>query len=210
MLLDHVVVAVPDLDTAVDRLRRDTGLAAAGGGPQPEWGTANRIVPLGSAFLELMAVADAAAAGRNPVGRRVQRVLAAGGGLAGWAVAVDDLDEVADRLGLRVGGGRRERADGTVYAWRAAGLGLAFGLGLPFFIAWEPGPGNPHAAAAPHAVTPDGFAWVEVGGDAEALREWLGPDALPVRPVRGASGPVRVAIATDAGEVVVPPGSGSR
>lgn len=130
MLLDHVVVAVPDLDAAVDRLRRDTGLAAAGGGPQPEWGTANRIVPLGSGFLEFMAVAL--------------------------------------------------------------------------------GPGNPHAAAAPHAVTPDGFAWVEVGGDAEALREWLGPDALPVRPVRGASGPVRVAIATDAGEVVVPPGSGSR
>src|SRR5512142_3281084 len=60
--LDHVVLAVDDLDRAAARLEREHGLASYAGGRHARGGTANRIVPLGSQYLELMAVVDPARA----------------------------------------------------------------------------------------------------------------------------------------------------
>jgi len=45
--IDHVVYAVGDLDAAATRVREEFGLASVPGGVHPQWGTGNRIIPLG-------------------------------------------------------------------------------------------------------------------------------------------------------------------
>jgi hypothetical protein len=52
-------------------------------------------------------------------------------------------------------------------------------------------------------VQPRGLSWVEVGGDAERLRDWLGGEELPIRVVDGVPGVRRVAITTSDGELVI-------
>jgi hypothetical protein len=56
--LDHVLVAVSDLAESARELEVRYGLASIEGGCHPGWGTANRIVPLGDAYLELVTVVD--------------------------------------------------------------------------------------------------------------------------------------------------------
>src|SRR4051794_14910758 len=103
MLADHVIWATADLDAAAQRMEREHGLAATGGGAHDGMGTHNRIVPLGGGYLELLAVRDAAEAAGSPLGRAVTaRLERVGEGLMGWAVAVDDVEAVAHPL--RAGG----------------------------------------------------------------------------------------------------------
>ena len=54
-----MVLAVRDLERSADRLWDEHGLAFAPGGRHPGWGTANMIAPLGSSYVELLAVVDA-------------------------------------------------------------------------------------------------------------------------------------------------------
>ena len=99
--IDHVVWGAGDLDEAAGRLLERYGLGSAPGGRHPGWGTANRIVPLGPDYLELMAVVDPGEAARDAIGQSLSRLLADGDGLLLWCLATDDLDATAARLGLR-------------------------------------------------------------------------------------------------------------
>src|SRR4051812_50103678 len=91
MRVDHVIWATAALDAAAERMEREHGLAATGGGAHDGMGTHNRIVPLGRGYLELLAVRDAAEAAGSPLGRAVTaRLERVGEGLMGGAVAVDD------------------------------------------------------------------------------------------------------------------------
>jgi Glyoxalase-like domain len=204
--VDHVLYAVRDLDAASAAFAERHGLASVPGGRHPSWGTANRIVPLGRpAYVELIAVADPEAAAASDFGRGVLAAVETGQRLAGWAVATDDLDGVARRLGLEVSCGSRTRPDGTTLTWRLAGVPRAMATGaFPFFIQWE-GPRDLHPGAAPadHRVTPAGIARVEVTGDERELRAWLGDEGLPLGIAPGPPGLRSVAIATDRGEIVV-------
>jgi hypothetical protein len=74
MELDHVLIAVDDLEAAAKEVEERLGLASVAGGRHHGLGTANRIVPLGETYLELVAVVDDAEA-------------AASGSAAGSAVA---------------------------------------------------------------------------------------------------------------------------
>jgi hypothetical protein len=203
--IDHPVRAVGDLDRAAERWRRHLGLDSAPGGRHPGWGTANRIVPLGDAYVELIAVADPQAARESAFGRSVAEAATGGERWLTFAAAADDLDAVAARLGLEVIGGRRERPDGTTLRWRSAGLeDPRREPWMPFFIAWEVPPGlHPGRARAGHGVRVDGIVWIEVAGDADRLDDWLGGDELPVRVVDGSPGIRAVAIATAGGELVI-------
>lgn len=110
--LDHVVFAVPDLDEAAVRFRERFGLDSTEGGRHEHWGTANRIVPLGDQYVELVAVVDRESAAGSGFGRAVVDRAEAGDGWITFAVATEDLDGVAERLGLEVGSGSRTRPDG--------------------------------------------------------------------------------------------------
>jgi hypothetical protein len=175
--IDHVLYAVADLDAGATRLEEELGLESVPGGTHPAWGTANRVVQLGPDYVELIGVADPEVAATSDFGRVV---LDAGDGLMGWAVATDDLDGIAARLGLGIERGARKRPDGVRLAWRLAGMAQALASGgfLPFFIQWD-GPGELHPGGDHSA--PPGVAYVEVAGDEARLREWLGGADLPVR-----------------------------
>src|SRR5439155_21921320 len=115
--LDHVLIAVADLAAAAEEIEARHGLASIEGGRHPGWGTANRIVPLGEAYLELVAVVDEAEAAQSPFGRWVATASPAPAELLGWAVRVDALDEDARRLGLVAAAGSRATRDGEVLRW---------------------------------------------------------------------------------------------
>jgi len=204
--IDHVVFAVRDLDEAAERFRRDWGLDSSPGGRHPGWGTANRIVPLGRDYLELIAVVDEDEALRSVFGRAVLERAAAGGGWVAICVEPGDLDAVASRLGLDVSEGRRERPDGAELRWRSAGLeDPRRGSWLPFFIAWDvPSELHPGSVRAGHGLRAGGIAWVEVAGDRARLRDWLGDSELPIRVTEGPPAGIRaVGLATAEGEVVI-------
>jgi catechol 2,3-dioxygenase-like lactoylglutathione lyase family enzyme len=203
--LDHVVYAVPDLDEAAVRFREMFGLDSTEGGRHERWGTANRIVPLGDQYLELVTVVDSSAAARTGFGRGVLENASAGGGWFTLAVVADDLDAIAERLGLEIGSGSRTRPDGETLRWRSAGLDDPLREPwMPFFLAWNvPDELYPGRARAGHGGRAQGIAWVEAGGDAERLREWLGGEELPIRVIEGEPGLLRVGVATPDREIVI-------
>jgi hypothetical protein len=203
--LDHVVYAVLDLDEAAVRFRERFGLDSTEGGRHERWGTANRIVPLGDQYVELVAAVDRESAAASGFGRAVIDRAGAGGGWMTLAVATDDLDGVAERLGLEVGSGSRTRPDGEVVRWRMAGLDdPRREQWMPFFLVWDvPEELHPGRARAGHGVCTDGVASVEVGGDAERLREWLDSEELPIRVIEDEPGIHRVAVSTAHGELVI-------
>jgi hypothetical protein len=181
--IDHAVLAVADLDEAGERISRDHGLASIPGGVHPAWGTANRIIPLGSDYIELIAVVDPEVASRSVFGRDITAFTA--DGRDRWAeicVADTDVDATAARLGIKVGSGSRTTTDGREIRWHGAGLeeGVREPY-LPFFIRWDVPedlmPGRMHAQ---HRVEVRGIERIEVSGEAGRLREWLGGQELPI------------------------------
>lgn len=186
MHIDHVIYVADDLAAATSRLEAQLGLRAAGGGRHEGMGTHNAILPLGGGYLEVLAVADAAEASGSPLGAALARRIADhGDGLFGWAVAVDDVDAVARRLGTAVVEIRREG-----FGARLAGVAEAMAdASLPFFIerdAGVPDPGKDGDAG--------GITWVETTADLDRVTAWLGDDALPVRRGEGTPGVVAMGI----------------
>src|SRR6185436_11308739 len=93
--LDHVLIAVTDLEAAARDFESRHGLASVDGGRHRDFGTANRIIPLGSTYLELVAVVDPGAAAASSFGWWVDRGATDEGRLIGWAVRTTALDEIA-------------------------------------------------------------------------------------------------------------------
>jgi len=202
--VDHVIYAVDDLETAGRRFYEEFGLGSVEGGRHPGWGTANRIVPLGTAYLELVTVVDSDEAVSSDFGRAVSKAIAAGEQLVGWAVAIDDLEAAARRLRLEVVGGSRTTPDGTTLSWQLAGVDALATGALPVFIEWGGSEElHPGRAEAHHRLTPTGFAWVEVAADEQSLHSWLGAFDFELRIVEGAPGLAAVAVGTDAEELVL-------
>ena len=203
--IDHVVVAVDDLDAAAVRWRDGFGLGSLPGGVHPAWGTGNRIVPLGSTYVELIAVLDQATATASDLGRAVREVAASGDAPLVWCLGTDDLAGVAGRLGLAITEGSRRKPDGVVLRWRSAGLEAALAEPWrPFFIAWEVEPeAHPGRGVVHHTMDAPGIAWLEVSCEPSALLAWLANESLPVRFVRGRPGLRGFGLATAAGTIEI-------
>jgi hypothetical protein len=124
--IDHLVIAVADVDAAARELEAEMGIAATGGGEHPGVGTYNRLVFVGDAYLELIGVRDEAAATRWPVGAATVTALRGGGGLATYALRDDQLEATVSRLrgaGSTIGlvtPGSRTRPDGEKVEWWTA------------------------------------------------------------------------------------------
>jgi len=138
--LDHLVIAVPDPEAAAAELEREAGIACAGGGRHPLWGTFNRLAWFGDTYLELIGLFDLSLAPNGAVSRAVAAALDAGHvGLVSYAVATDGVD--ADVARLRALGSdlgdvearSRTRPDGEVVSWRAA-FPTSLGPAVPPFL----------------------------------------------------------------------------
>jgi hypothetical protein len=198
--IDHIIVAVTDLGEAGLHFRERHGLASYDGGRHPAWGTANRIVPLGAAYLELIAVVDEETAGTTAFGRRVVSGATPAGSPLGWAVRPRDLTATAARLGLDAQEGSRSTPTGDVVRWRSAGLEEAVrDPALPFFVEWEST--FPGSAVEPN---PHSIVRIELAGNERRLTEWLGGHALPIEVHPGDSGPLAIVLTGPRGEVVLP------
>jgi Glyoxalase-like domain len=198
--LDHVLLAVTDLAAAGRELQARYGLASVEGGRHPDWGTANRILPLGDSYLELIAVVDQAAAAGSSLGRWVASRASRLGRPLGWAVRTSELDAIARRLGLTVHSGARVAPSGEVLRWRSAGMDQAAAEpSLPFFIEWAAGVRLPGATTVTHPAAPAGIAKLHLEGDPDRVAAWLGNHVLPivVRPGRPAVTAIVLATARD-------------
>ena len=183
MLLDHVIFAVSDLDLAAQELLDGHGLASLPGGRHPAWGTANRVVPMGGSYLELVEVVDPHVAAGSSFGRWVAAAHRGDGGFRplGWAVRTDDLAAVCTKLGLSASDGSRQTDDGRVMDWMLAGVEQAAAEpNLPFFIQWGAQTPLPGSTSVRHPVGQSRISRVCVNGDVQRLERWLADDAVPV------------------------------
>jgi Glyoxalase-like domain len=134
--VDHVVIAVPDLDASARRWRDAAGLAFTRGGRHPG-GTENCIGLFAGQelYLELITVRDRDS---DDFWTRLARDRH---GPLTWAIGTDDLDRDVSLLvgaGLLVGpvtAGRRRCPDGTEVSWRSAVVEPET-MSWPFLIEW--------------------------------------------------------------------------
>jgi hypothetical protein len=206
LVLDHVLIAVGDLDVAAMRLLDDHGLDSVAGGRHEGLGTVNRIVPLGDSYLELIGVDDRDVASANPFGRSVLAFTDDGDGLFAWAIATDDIVHRARWIGAQPIAGLRVLPDGSELWWRMAGIeGSMADRSLPFFLQWDsPAQDHPGRTNVAHRVDVKGITELEVAGQKTKIRNRVGGEDLPLRIVRGERpGPVSVTIATAEREIVL-------
>jgi catechol 2,3-dioxygenase-like lactoylglutathione lyase family enzyme len=136
--IDHVVIAVADLQSSIEAYTR-LGFNIYAGGVHPGRGTHNAISLNADDYLELLSVRNreeyraAATAGGG-----LLDFIAAGGGLRHVVVASDDLAaDVAAMRGRGVDvrdevGGRRRTEGGLTLSWKAGVLGPSHPLPLVF------------------------------------------------------------------------------
>lgn len=203
--IDHVIFGTSDIDKTARELEERHGLGSVEGGKHEGRGTGNRIVPLGSSYLELMGVVDREEAATHPFGRWFTSQIANGDRFVMWCVGTDDIDSVAERLTLDVEAWTRTTPDGTVLSWKLAGLEVSNEHPeVPFFIQWTvPDEQHPSKAPAEHRVTPNGFGSIILSGDEGRVREWLAGSDLPVRFTTGPHGVRGATIATAEGGVAL-------
>ena len=198
------MIAVADLAAAGREIEIRHGLASFEGGRHPGWGTVNRIVPLGEAYLELVAVVDEAKAAQSPFGSWVAQASPARAKPLGWAVRTNKLDEIASRLGLAVSAGSRATRGGQLLRWRLAGIEQAAAEpSLPFMIEWEHGTPLPGQTPATHRATGVQIAKLHLDGDADRLAAWLGPHQIPITVHPGTPALASITLAAAAGEIVL-------
>jgi catechol 2,3-dioxygenase-like lactoylglutathione lyase family enzyme len=153
--IDHVMIAVRDLEAATRTYADLLGLVATGGGDHPGRGTRNRIIVLDACYLELIALQPDA-----PADHWLARFLARGEGLVRVALATADLPATVD--GLRAGGadlhgpvpGQLVAPDGASRGWQTAfaGGGDFETWQLPFLIEHDSaGAERRRRLAHPHA-----------------------------------------------------------
>lgn len=202
--LDHVMVVVSDLDEASARYASEYGLVALPGGRHEGLGTANAIIPFGTDYVELIAIADAEEAARNPVGQFLARHLSTSGeGLVACCLRTSDPQATAARTQSSPVPMARRLPGGRQLQWELLGMEGTLLHGLPFFITWSLDDDHPARMRVEHPSEASGVAWVELGGDAERVRAWIGADEPQIRLVGGEPGARRYAVTTPTTELVL-------
>lgn len=164
--IDHILIAVEDLEKAMEVYRR-LGFQVLVGGEHPQVGTHNALVPLADgSYLELVGVRKPELAQQFPFGQQVLEAIARPNRLVGFALESADVNgdvqAIRDR-GLTMAKappGGRVRPDGQQVSWRTA---HPEDPRLPFLIQDT----TPRSLRVP--PSPDGLngstqvGWVEVG-----------------------------------------------
>ncbi len=140
---DHAVIAVPDLDAAVDAYR-GIGFDVSFGGRHTGRGTHNAIIRFGLDYLELLGIYDPIAE-RQHGGAQLSAFLdRTGGGFVGFALATTEIDTIAAGWTsdfAPVGQPEpmeRVRPDGFRLQWRLLiPGGTPWERAWPFIIQWD-------------------------------------------------------------------------
>lgn len=203
--IDHLILAIDDLQKGIELFARETGVRPEFGGEHPGRGTANALVSLGKGrYLEILAPASAEARvdpSWGPITKHKELVP------VGWALHARDLAKTVETLrgaGFTVSDpqpGSRKRSDGSTLRWQTAGLsGQQLDL-EPFLIQW--GEGTPH----PSATSPQGCELVRIAITApepEALRKLVRTVGIEVQISEGKPGGMSFTLSCARGEVTFP------
>jgi hypothetical protein len=205
LVLSQIIVGVRDLDAATDRFR-SLGFDVLDGGHHPGVGTANRVIPLGGQYIELLGVVSPAQAQESEYGRALMRATENGDRLVRWSLRTDAIDDVGRRLGVAVERRSRARPDGALLTWRAAGLSLALAdATLPFFMQWDDAAQYPGVMVARHANGARVVTSLSLTPrDSERFSMWTNGAEAPLRLMSDqAPGLWSVGVETDRGELVI-------
>lgn len=176
MHVDHIIFAAgPDgVTKEAERLADILGTGYKDGGFHPRFGTRNHIIPLtDERYLEIVEVLDHPAAEKAAFGQAVRARSEMGGGWLGWAVSVDDMEPVEQRLERTSVPGSRQFPDGRRLEWSQIGIrGLMADPQLPYFLHWQSDP-SVLPSALPGDVT---LTCIDISGSADRLSSWLDMD----------------------------------
>ena len=203
--IGQVILGVRDLDASTRRFE-ELGFRVVDGGIHPGLGTANRVIPLGTSYLELLGVIDPDEASASPYGRSLLDRTAVGDRLVRWSIRTTAIERVSARLGLTPERRQRLRPDATLLTWRAAGLELSLREAwLPFFMQWDDPGQFPGAIPVAHPIGACALSWLQVSTpDPDKLARWTEtePD-LPVHHGHSRPGIDAVAISTEHGVIII-------
>ncbi len=173
LVIDHVIVCVPDLDEAARRFQERYALESVPGGRHVGLGTANRIVPLGSNYIELLSVVDESEARGNMFGRWVIGTIHDNPWRpAALCLRTEVIEGLAERNELEVQEMSRALPDGTLLSWRLAGLHDAMIRGVPFFIQWSVDVSELPGSSDINTAGP--IEEVHLGGSRGLFQSWMG------------------------------------
>ena len=193
LYLDHVLIAVHDLDRAGQTYSEVLGFTLTLEGVHPGRGTHNRLIVFGPEYLELIAVRDAAEAVSRPT---MASFLESREGIYMFALGTNNIDDEVSRLRGRgvaveepVDGARQGAAGSPGYTWRSAAVPLDATPGSETFLIQHnsaveeryPGPADP--TRHPNGVVGvDHLAIAVFDPDAAASR-WRDAFGLDVSPL---------------------------
>lgn len=204
MPIGQVIWGVRDLEVT-SALVESEGLTVVDGGIHPGLGTANRVVPLGESYLELLGVVEESVARQNQFGQSLLAATRDSDQLVRWSIRCFDIDSKCERLGLSAEQRTRLRPDGSLLTWRAAGLELSLRESwLPFFMQWDDADQFPGSIAVRHARGQCRISSLELTpADPSRFELWTAAElALPTVLTLGPPGLHAVTIATDDGDIV--------
>ena len=200
--IDHIVLAVPDVDVAVRQIAIDWGVEPTPGGSHDGLGTRNALVALGGqTYLEVIGPDPDQAEPDEPRPFAVDD-RPSEGALAAWAVGTDNIDSLADELrsaGLDVGAVfamSRTRPDGVRLDWRLTTRGE---LATPFFIDWG-------ATTSPAGTSASGVSLKSLrvtGPDAGAVAVLSDMTHLAITAEVGPESALEVVLTTPNGDVEI-------
>lgn len=153
--VDHLIYAVPDLETGIDEIHQLLGIRPAIGGRHPDYGTRNALLALGpKTYLEIMAPDPEQA--KPERGRLFGLDTLDEAFLATWVLRRESIESVVARAaaaGVNFGpvrSGTRENADGVTLSWKLTDPYVTLMDGVvPFLIAWGD---TPHPAGSAPAA----------------------------------------------------------
>lgn len=203
MVIDHLIVGVPELRSGTSAVEAALGTAAVPGGHHPGRGTANALIRLGdTCYLEVLGP-DPDAPELTP--GWLSSGLIGHGRLVGWAVRTHGIDAEVERLrdlGWDPGpveAMSREHPGGAL-SWRLTPSHLEAGVAaLPFLIDWG---GSPHPSQSlPRGAELEGLTVVAPDpGSVQGTLHMMGVE-VTVQP--GPEPSLRAVIRSGSREVVI-------
>lgn len=137
MRIDHIVVTAPDLEAGAEAVRKALGVTPGPGGAHPAMGTHNRLLSLGDAYLEVIAVDPDAGPPDRPRWFGLDRAGKAPR-LAAWVARPADMDRALAEAPM--GMGELLAMTRGELSWRLTvprSGDLPFDGVVPALIAWE-------------------------------------------------------------------------